>query len=142
MPQSPPGRSNSDDLVDLLEQADVHKTSLIRVTGPSGLSALLWLCRRGYEQVGYLRAGQGCPHEEPDALLIAHTCDDASLEALLSTGPHVREGGVLVFQSPRPPAAGHVEDPIHRRLRQSGYTVERCLHGCRREVHVARRRRA
>jgi hypothetical protein len=142
MPQSPPGRSNSDDLVDLLEQADVHKTSLIRVTGPSGLSALLWLCRRGYEQVGYLRAGQGCPHEEPDALLIAHTCDDASLEALLSRGPRVREGGVLIFQSPPPPAAGRLEDPIHRRLRQSGYTVERCLHGGRREVHVARRRRA
>jgi len=137
MPQSSPGLSRGPDLVDLLEQSQVHKSSLIRVTGPSGLSALLWLCRQGYEQVGYLRPGHG-PHEQPDALIIAHTCDQLSLQRLLSTGPHVREGGVLIFQSPLPAQAEG--DLIHRCLARFGYAVERCLPGTRRELHVARRR--
>lgn len=138
MPQSSNGLSSGPDLVGLLEQSQVHKSSLIRVTGPSGLAALLWLCRHGYEQVGYLRAGPGCPHEQPDALIVAHTCDEAALDQLLSTGPHVREGGVLIFQSPLPASDG-AEDPIHARLVRFGYRVERCLHGARRELHVARR---
>ena len=136
--ESSPGLLSSDPLISLLERAQVKKSSLIRVTGPSGLSALLWLCRHGYEQVGYLKPGAG-PHEQPDALIIAHTCDEASLRNLFATGPHVREGGVLVFQSPLPDAAGSRADPIHRLLADHGYIVERCLHGARRELHVARR---
>jgi hypothetical protein len=140
MPQSTVGRSSGADLVELLEQSLVHKSSLIRVTGPSGLPFLLWLCRHGYEQVGYLRAGQGCPREQPDALIVAHPCDELALDQILSTGPHVREGGVLIFQSPLPAEAGEgADDPVHRRLAQSGYSLERCLHGARRELHVARR---
>ena len=57
---------------------------------------------------------------------------------MLETGPHVREGGVLVFQSPLPALAGKA-DPIHRLLANHGYVVEQCLHGARRELHVARR---
>lgn len=143
MPRSSSGLSSSRDLIQLLEESQVHKSSLICVTGPGGLAALLWLCRHGYEQVSYFRAGEGCPHEEPDALVIAHTSDEAALERLLSKGPHVREGGVLIFQSPLPPAHKiNGEDPIHRRLRLFGYAVERCLLGGRRELHVARRRQA
>jgi hypothetical protein len=138
MPRSATGLSSSDDLVAVLEQSDVHKSSVIRVIGPSGLSALLWLCRHGYEQVGYLRPGLGCPHEQADALIVAHTCDELSLQRLLATGPHVREGGVLIFQSPLP--ANQDGDPVHRCLARFGYAVERCLHGTRRELHVARRR--
>jgi hypothetical protein len=132
------GLSSSDPLVSLLERAHVTKSSLIRVTGPSGLSALLWLCRHGYEQVGYLRPGAG-PHEQPDALIVVHTCDEASLRDLLETGPHVREGGALVFLSPLPRVLGFRADPIHRLLRSHGYAVEQCHHGHRRELHVARR---
>jgi hypothetical protein len=140
MPQdASTGLLSSDPLMSLLERAQVTKSSLIRVTGPSGLSALLWLCRHGFEQVGYLRPGAG-PHEAPDALIVAHTCDEASLEALLSGGPHVREGGALVFQSPLPPALGIRADPIHRLLERHGYAIEQCHHGHRRELHVARRR--
>ncbi|TAJ70197.1 MAG: hypothetical protein EPO51_19070 [Phenylobacterium sp.] len=135
----PNGLRTGDPLISLLAQAQVTKTSVIRVTGSSGLSALLWLCRHGFDQVGYVKSGQGCPHEEADALLIAHTCDEPTLRRLLTTGPHVREGGVLVFQSPVPASAIGRKDPIHRLLEDHGYAVERCVHGAHREVHVARR---
>src|SRR5476649_1920029 len=88
------GLLSSDPLIALLERAHVTRSSLIRVTGPSGLSAMLWLCRHGYEQVGYLKPGAG-PHEQPEALIVAHTCDESTLRHLLEAGPHVREGGVL-----------------------------------------------
>ena len=139
MPRSFTGLNRSIDLVALLEESDIHKDSLIRVTGPSGLSALLWLCRHGYEEVGYLRPGPGCPHEEADALIVAHTCDEAFLSRLLDSGPHVREGGSLLLQSPLP--AGGGADPIHRCLARAGYRLELCVHGERRELHVARRLR-
>jgi hypothetical protein len=134
------GLLSSDPLISLLERAHVTKSSLIRVTGSSGLSALLWLCRHGYEQVGYLRPGAG-PNEQPDALIVAHTCDEATLHDLLVTGPHVREGGALVFQSPLPRVLAFRADPIHRLLKSHGYAVEECHHGQRRELHVARRLR-
>jgi len=137
---APSGLLSCDPLISLLERAHVTKSSLIRVTGSSGLSAMLWLCRHGYEQVGYLRPGAG-PHEQPDALIVAHTCDEATLRDLLETGPHVREGGALVFQSPLPRVLAFRADPIHRLLESHGYAVEECHHGQRRELHVARRRR-
>ncbi len=72
--------------------------------------------------------------------MVAHTCDAAALQRLLSTGPHVREGGVLIFQSPLPgETAGAAADPIHDCLDRHGYAIERCLHGSHRELHVARR---
>jgi len=135
----PAGLPRSDPLIALLDAAGVDRASVIHVTGPSGLSALLWLCRHGFRQVGYLKSGRGCPHEAPDALIVAHTCDAAWLERLLDGGPHVREGGVLVFLSPLP--AGRA-DPVHDLLARRGYAVERCVHGARRELHVARRRPA
>jgi hypothetical protein len=139
MPQdSSSGLLSSVPLISLLERAHVTKSSLIRVTGSSGLSALLWLCRHGYEQVGYLKPGHG-PHEQPDALIVAHTCDEAALRDLLATGPHVREGGALVFQSPLPRLLAFRDDPVHRLLKSHGYVVEECHHGQRRELHVARR---
>ena len=139
MPQeASSGLLSSDPLISLLARAHITKSSLIRVTGSSGLSALLWLCRHGYEQVGYVRPGAG-PHEDPDALIVAHSCDATTLRHLLETGPHVREGGALVFQSPLPRVLGFRADPIHRLLKSHGYAVEQCHHGRRRELHVARR---
>jgi hypothetical protein len=138
--EAPTGLLNSDPLMSLLQRAHITKSSLIRVTGASGLSALLWLCRHGFEQVGYLKPGHG-PHEQPDALIVAHTCDEATLADLLAKGPHVREGGALVFQSPLPRVLGFRGDPIHRLLKSHGYAVEECHHGQRRELHIARRLR-
>ncbi|WP_304177657.1 hypothetical protein [Phenylobacterium aquaticum] len=137
---SPSGLLHSAPLISLLDKAQVDRTSPIGVTGPSGLSALLWLCRHGFEQVGYLKPG--CTQEHPDALLVAHTCDVEALDRLLVHGPYVREGGVLIFQSPLPlDRADAGTDPVHRLLERRGYTVERCLRGGHRELTVARRRR-
>jgi len=127
-----------DPLIDLLERAGVGRASAVHVTGPSGLSALLWLCRHGFERVAYVRSGVAHPHEEPDAVVVAHTCGLAWLQSLLRHGPRVREGGVLIFRSPLP-AAGP-GDPVHALLALYGYAVERCVHGAHRELHVARRR--
>ena len=129
------GLSGAPDLIGLFEAADIRRSSVIRVTGPSGLSALLWLCRHGFEQVGYQRPGFG-PAEQPDALLVAHNCDAPALERLLVDGPHVHEGGVLVFQCALPISALLVT----HLLVTHGYQVERRLHGVRRDLYLARRR--
>ncbi|MBN9318955.1 MAG: hypothetical protein J0I28_04625 [Caulobacterales bacterium] len=137
MPQAVPTShrpTGAAELIELFEAADIRRSSLIRVTGPSGLSALLWLCRHGFEQVGYQRAGFG-PSEQPDALLVAHTCDAAALEHLLVAGPHVHDGGVLIFQCAVPISAGLVA----HLLETYGYRVERRLHGVRRDLYLARR---
>jgi hypothetical protein len=127
-----------DPLIALLASAGVARSSAIHVTGPSGLSALLWLCRHGFEKVAYVRSGVAHPHQDADAVVVAHTCTPAWLQALLRHGPRVREGGVLVFRSPLP--VGGPGDPIHALLAVHGYDVERCIHGAHRELHVARRR--
>ena len=72
-------------LTDLLDQTGIDRSSLIRVTGGHGLAALLWLCRRGYERVGYLKPG--CTQERPDALIVTQACEAAALDRLLKAGP-------------------------------------------------------
>lgn len=118
----------------LLTQAGVTTSSAILVTGASGLAALLWLCRRGYDKVGYVRSGAVCGAEDADALVIAQSCNAAELEARLAGAPHLRDGGVVVFQCRKDsaPAADCV-------LRRQGYSSERRLHGAHRDVVVARR---
>jgi len=129
----------NDLLTELLARAGVDKSSAIRVTGPGGLAALLWLCRHGYEQVGYVRAGP-CPAEDGDLVLAPQTCDVDALAVILRRGPHPRAGGVLIVQTPIPPdTEPGAADPVHDLLTKSGYRVERCLRGHHRELHVARR---
>lgn len=135
-----PPSSFSDMLGDLLHSAGVEKSSTIWVTGPAGLAALLWLCRHGYEQVGYVRPGAS-PPEGADLLLAPQTCDLSSLQAILANGPHPKDGGVLIVQTPEP-VADAADDPVHALLAENGYEVERCVHGHHRELNVARRRLA
>jgi hypothetical protein len=134
-----PFSSLSDILTDLLRRAGVDKSSTIRVTGPAGLAALLWFCRHGYDQVGYVRAGPS-PADDGDLVLAPQTCDVGALAAMLSRGPHPRAGGVLIVQTPIPDVASGGVDPVHDLLFRNGYRVERCLRGHHRELHVARRR--
>jgi len=130
----------SDILADLLRRAGVDKSSTIRVTGPAGLAALLWFCRHGYEQVGYVRGGP-CPAEDGDLVLAPQTCDVGALAGILAKGPHPRAGGVLIVQTPIPDSATPAgADPVHELLARCGYNVERCVRGHHRELHVARRR--
>jgi hypothetical protein len=130
----------SETLRDLLQNAGLNKADTIRVTGPAGLAALLWLCRHGYEQVGCVSAGRG-HSEEGDLLLVPQTRTVTELENLLRNGPRPRPGGVLIVQTPQPPPECR-GDPVHDLLGLAGYQVERCLHGRHRELHVARRRAA
>jgi hypothetical protein len=132
------GLSLSRTLTDLLQSAGLSKADTIRVTGPAGLAALLWFCRHGYEQVGYVSSGHGLC-EDGDLLLVPQTCSIGELEQILRRGPRPRPGGVLIVQTPQqdPETA---RDPVHELLGRSGYQVERCLHGRHRELHVARRR--
>lgn len=132
------GLSQTAALNALLESVGVTKSSLIRMTGPGALPALLWLCRHGYDQVGYMRAGDGCPHEEPDAIVVAHTCDEVELKRLLAAGRQVRPGGAFIFQVRSGPNASPLG--VEWLLDQAGFTMERRLDGERRALIVARRR--
>jgi hypothetical protein len=130
--------SLSQTLTDLLQGAGLGKTDTIRITGSAGLAALLWFCRHGYEQVGYVSAGRG-PCEDGDLVLAPQTLSVGELEQILRCGPRPRPGGVLIVQTPQlAPESGR--DPVHDLLGRAGYQVERCLHGRHRELHVARRR--
>jgi hypothetical protein len=126
-------------LVSFLERAGVTRSSLIRVTGPSALPALLWLCRHGYDQVGYMRAGEGAPHEEePDAIIVAHTCNELDLKRLLSVARLVRPDGAFIFQLRC--AAEDSAPGVEWLLERAGFAVERRLEGERRALVVARRK--
>jgi hypothetical protein len=125
-------------LVALLESAGVTKTSVIRVTGPRSLAALLWLCRHGYDRVGCMRAGQGSPHEaDPDALLVAHTCGDLELKLLLPVAREVRPGGVFIFRLRT--GSGSSRVGLEWLLKRFGLVVERRIENERRAIVVARR---
>jgi hypothetical protein len=125
-------------LTGIFSNAGITKSSVIRVTGPAGLPALLWFCRHGFEKVGYVRAGSRAS-DDGDLLLITQTCGIELLDTILATGSHPRPGGILIAQTPDW-AAGAASDPVHALLATRGYDVERCLHGRRKELHVARRR--
>jgi hypothetical protein len=141
IPDSSTSLPAADPLLSLLQGAQMHRSSRIRVTGPSGLSVLLWLYRHGFEQVAYVKAGGVRSPEQADAVIVADICDPGALQTLLSTGPRVREGGVLIVRSPLPPAGDSAHaDPIHRLLELNGYAVEQCRRGRHRELHIARRR--
>jgi len=131
------GSSLSQTLSDLLQGAGLGKADTIRITGPAGLAALLWFCRHGYEQVGYVSTGRGLC-EDGDLLLVPQTCTVGELEQILQSGPRPRPGGVLIVQTPQE-VSETGRDPVHDLLGRAGYHVERCLHGRRRELHVARR---
>jgi hypothetical protein len=118
-------------LEQLLAEAGVRKDDVIRVSGPSGLASLLWLSRRGYQQVGYIRPGASAD-TDADALLISQPCDMEVLSRVLRHGPHMRRGGVLIVQTLGPAS------PVHRLLAGYGFRIERCLAGRHRAVHVAR----
>jgi hypothetical protein len=140
MPSSEPGGLlQARELVALLERAGVTRTSVIRLIGPHGLPALLWLCRHGYEDVGCFRPGVGLPHdEEPDAVLVAHTCGEIELKRVLPVARQVRAGGALVFQLRMGPAAEPLA--IDWLLEHAGFQPEARFDGERRALIVARRR--
>jgi hypothetical protein len=123
----------------VLQQAGVTKTSVVRVTGPAGPTAVLWLCRHGYERAAYVHANWIATMVSVDALLIPHTCGLEELADLLQGGDCLREGGVLIVQTR---AGQFVEglDSVSAVLEPLGYQVERRVSDKGRDIHIARRR--
>jgi hypothetical protein len=125
------------DVPEVLRRAGIDQHSVIQITGPDGFPTLLWLCRHGFENVGYVRSGTPCPAETADALIIPHACTADELVALLDRGPRVRHGGTLVFRAiaANDEASRAIEAVLHR----FGYHVAVRCPGGRREVSIARR---
>src|SRR6201995_3688156 len=116
------GVIDTDPLAALLDRVGVSKSSIIRITGPSALGALLWFCRHGYDQVGYVRPGEGSPHEAPDAIIVAHTCNELELKHLLAVGRQVKPGGVFIFRARTPVQSSLLA--VDWLLGQAGFDVE------------------
>jgi hypothetical protein len=122
-------------LSDVFEEAGIDRQSFIQITGPDALISLLWLCRHGFEHVGYARCGAPHPTESVDALIIPHRSTADEVLAMLDGAPSVRPGGVLVFRS----AAAPGDAPLESVLGRFGYHVERRYGAGRNSLYVARR---
>ena len=126
-------------LTSILQQAGVTKTSLVRVTGPAGPTAVLWLGRHGYERAAYVYSNRVATMQPADALLVPHACRTQELADLLGGGGCVREGGVLVAQTQSERfVPGY--DSVSAVLEPLGYQVERRVCDKGRDVYIARRR--
>ena len=124
-------------LLQLLQDAGVGSDSVVRIAGRGALAPLIWLCRLGFADVGYVRPGVGGPHDPADVLLVLDATGLAELEALVHDHGLLREGGVLIVKTPDlHDAQGH--DPAHDVLERAGFHVERCVPRHDKELHVAR----
>jgi hypothetical protein len=90
-------RQGETDLAGLLAGLGVGPDSQIRITGPDGLGALLWLCRHGFEHAAYVKRGAPCPAEPAQALIAPHAMTREELEQLLAEA-RLDVGGALVVQ--------------------------------------------
>ncbi len=124
-------------LMNILREAGIGPRSVVRVAGHGALAPLIWLCRLGFADVGYIRPGVGGPREPADVLLALDGLTLAELERLIGEHGLVREGGVIVVKTPDLRVAGD-RDPVHDALERAGYHVERCVHRHAQELHVAR----
>ena len=83
----------------VLTQAGVRKTDQIWVTGPAGLTALVWLNREGYNDACYAHANRIAVMSPADALVIPHACKAAEIVDMLRGATCLRDGGELVVQA-------------------------------------------
>ena len=130
-----PLAANGVELARALQGAQISKTDVIRLAGPAGLKAMLWLCRQGYEQAMFV-CSEGVGAQGPaDALLVPHACAARELAGLLEVGKTVREGGALIVQL----AASETSEAMAALLEPHGYRIERRLSHAGRTVLIARR---
>lgn len=136
LPQTPLG-ADGGALARTLRQAGVAKTSNIRVTGPAGMTAVLWLYRHGYEGASYVHPNWAGARGCADVLLIPHSCEPDELAAMLARGHGLRDGGVVIVQAA--PSRGDPEmDSVPTVLRGVGCRVEARVAEHGREVFIAR----
>jgi hypothetical protein len=131
MQPEPSGGSSSfsEGLCALLKSAGVLKTSVIRVVGGGGMHALLWLCRHGYEQVGFMHGFS--PAEPADVVFAPDAGRPEVLDEILTQASHLSPGGLVVLRT----RCGAASDLLSQR----GFRIERRLRGRHRDVYVARR---
>jgi hypothetical protein len=115
----------------VLQQAGVGKASVVRVTGPAGLTAALWLGRHGFERAAYVRADRVGAMRTVDALIVPQAVSSQELAELIQGGECLRAGGVLIVQTAPGSVINGVDslaDLLERRISDKG-----------REVCIARR---
>ena len=101
---------------------------------------MLWFCHHDFEQVGYVRPGDGAPHESPDAVIVAHTCNELELKHLMAVGRQVKPGGVFLFRCRVPGQSTLLA--VDWMLNQASFVIERRIVRHGRALVVARRRAA
>lgn len=122
----------------VLRQAGVAKDDLIWVTGPAGLTALIWLDRQGYVRASYAHANRIREMRPADVVMVPHACHSAELAAMFENAACVRDCGVLIVQVAGSPSAAILADPASM-LVELGYEVEHRIAEKGRTVLVARR---
>lgn len=134
---TPPLAADGAALAHALHCAGVTKASAIRVTGPAGPTAVLWLYRHGYEHADYVHAHWVATMGSVDALLVPHACGAQELADLLQDAKWMREGAVVIVQTlANDSSPGHHSIPDL--LEPLGYQIERCLSDKGRNVCIAR----
>ena len=129
--------SSDQGLVRSLDEAGLGRRSLIYVTGPASLPALLWLCRQGYERAQQVHPqSPRCGLEPADALLIPHLSQVGDLPALLPVAGLVREGGMLVVRAGLPADAA---EAVAAFATPFGYDLQPHFIDRGRVVYIARR---
>jgi len=136
---APPIAADGGALTRVLDWAGVTRNSLVRVTGSAGPAAMLWLDQHGYRRASYVHPRFVAEMEPVDVLLIPHACAAEELAEILQTGACLRDGGVLIVQTP-PLRLVQGVDSIPAVLEPLGYVVEQRLSDKGRTVQIARRR--
>jgi hypothetical protein len=125
-------------LTHVLNLAGVGKQSLVRVTGPSGPIAMLWLNRHGYRNALYVPASRIGAMAPADALLVPHSVEAEELTELLRDGEHLHVGGVLIVQtSAARSALGGDSIPVA--FEPIGFQVQCRISDRGRDIYIARR---
>jgi hypothetical protein len=125
-------------LARVLARAGLTRESIVRVTGPAGPTATLWLNRHGYDHAAYVHPNWVAARAAADALLIPHACGAEELADLLHDGDCVRDGGVLILQAaPDRFAKGY--DSLYSVLQPLGYRMEQHISDRGLDIHIARR---
>lgn len=135
---APPLGTDGPALARILQLSGLNKASTIRLTGPCGVEAALWLCRHGFERAAYVHANWVGAMRSADALVVADPVSEAALEELLGGGDCLRLGGVVIAQ-----VAQGVDEAAHDHLQLAlealGYRLERRIAERGREILIARR---
>jgi hypothetical protein len=121
-----------------LRHAGVQRDHSMWVTGPAGLTALIWLTRKGYRCASYAHLNRIGAMTAADALLIPHACEAREVADMLRRANCLRTGGALIVQLKGGLSAESLGD-APALLEPLGYHIERRVHEKGRVICIARR---